>query len=164
MFARSRANRAARLTPFRQICETIVNRSTPLGIRESGQAASPHSTESPGRHRVFKSPLSPQESETMFRNASYQSCLKFIAITMLVAGLTAAQALTPAGAKRPASVPADYLITPFGYFHPSCVHQLAKGESVRKDARAIQHADGSLQAVNTCAYAQYNSKGEVAAQ
>src|SRR5579862_9905162 len=67
---------AARFAPFRQICETIVNRSTPLGIRESGQAASPHSTESPGRHRVFKSPLSPQESETMFRNASYQSCLK----------------------------------------------------------------------------------------
>ena len=100
----------------------------------------------------------------MSRNSAYPRCLKLIAITMLVAGLTAAQALTPAGARRPASVPADYVITPFGYFHSSCVHQLARGESVRKDVKAIQHADGSLESVNTCAFAQYNSKGELAAQ
>lgn len=100
----------------------------------------------------------------MFRNASHSLCLKVVAITMLVAGLTAAQALPRAGDHRPANVPADYVITPFGYFHSSCVHQLARGEQVRKDAKAIQHADGSLEAVNTCAFPQYNNKGELAAK
>ena len=88
----------------------------------------------------------------MFRNSAYPRILNLIAIIMLVAGLTAAQALTPAGARRPASVPANYVITPFGFFHPSCVHQLARGESVRKDVKSIQHADGSLENVNTCAF------------
>jgi hypothetical protein len=31
----------------------------------------------------------------------------------------------PASAGRPASVPADYIVTPAGYFHPSCVQPLA---------------------------------------
>ena len=53
----------------------------------------------------------------MFR-ISTSTLLNSIPITLLVAALTAAQALTPAGAKRPATVPADYVITPFGYFHP----------------------------------------------
>ena len=32
-----------------------------------------------------------------------------------------------AGPNRPDSVPADYVVTPFGYFHPSCVHRLTQG-------------------------------------
>ncbi len=64
----------------------------------------------------------------MFRISAYSRLLKSVALTMLVAGLTAAQALTPAGATRPAAVPAGFVITPFGYFHPSCVKQLAKGD------------------------------------
>jgi hypothetical protein len=100
----------------------------------------------------------------MFGSAICQRSLKLIALTTLATGLTAAQALTPAGARRPASVPADYVITPFGYFHPSCVHQLANGESVRKDANAIQHADGSLEGLQPCAHAQFNAKGDLTAQ
>ena len=69
--------------------------------------------------------------------------LKLIANTMLVAGLTAAQAQTAAGQKRPATVPADYFNTPFGYFHPSCVTHLAKGDVVRKDESAIRHTNGT---------------------
>jgi hypothetical protein len=57
--------------------------------------------------------------------STYSRLLKSIAITMLVAGLTAAQAQMPAGARRPAAVPTGYVITPFGYFHPSCVTHLA---------------------------------------
>ena len=59
----------------------------------------------------------------MFRISTYFRLLKSVAITMLAVGLAAAQ--VPAGAKRPAAVPADYLITPFGYFHPSCFQRLA---------------------------------------
>ena len=53
----------------------------------------------------------------MFCISAYSRLVKSIAFTMPAAGLIAAQ--VPAGAKRPAAVPADYLITPFGYFHPS---------------------------------------------
>jgi hypothetical protein len=35
----------------------------------------------------------------------------------------------PAGPNRPANVPDGYVITPVGYFHPSCVQSLAKGET-----------------------------------
>ncbi len=53
--------------------------------------------------------------------------------TMLVAGLTAAHALTPAGPKRPATVPEDFVVTPFGLFHPSCVRQLGQGDVLHED-------------------------------
>jgi hypothetical protein len=86
--------------------------------------------------------------------------LKSIAITMLVAGLPAAQAQSPAGPKRPATVPADYVITPFGYFHPSCVTHLAKGDVVRQDENAIQHANGTSDNIPGCAYAHYTADGE----
>ncbi len=99
----------------------------------------------------------------MFRNSAYPRLCQLIAIAMLVAGLTAAQALTPAGPRRPASVPADYVITPFGYFHASCVKQLAKGDAVRQDANAVQHADGSFEDVRPCAHPQFNPKGELTA-
>lgn len=100
----------------------------------------------------------------MFRNSVYPRLLNSIAVTMLVAGLTAAQALTPAGSNRPATVPAEYVITPFGYFHPSCVMHLANGDEVRKDEHAIKHADGSLDDIHACAYPHFNARGEKAAE
>jgi hypothetical protein len=112
-----------------------------------------------GKHRVPKSCL-PQEDETMFCISAHSRLLKLIAITMLVAGLTAAQALTPAGPKRPATVPADYLITPFGYFHPSCVAHLAKGDEVRKDENTIRHADGTSDNIHVCGFPHYKADGE----
>ncbi len=54
----------------------------------------------------------------MSRIPCKSSLLNSIALTMLFAGLTAAQALPTAGAKRPAGVPENYVITPYGYFHP----------------------------------------------
>jgi hypothetical protein len=94
----------------------------------------------------------------MFRISAYSRLLKSIAITMLAAGLTAAQA--PAGPKRPAAVPADYIITPFGYFHPSCVAHLAKGDEVRQDEKAIRHANGTSDNIHLCAYPHYKADGE----
>jgi len=64
-----------------------------------------------------------------------------------------------AGPNRPANVPDGYLITPFGYFHPSCVQSLAKGERVLADGR-LQHADGTAaERAAVCSYPHYTRDG-----
>jgi hypothetical protein len=67
--------------------------------------------------------------------------------------------LPAAGSKRPTTVPEGYVITPFGYFHPSCVRTLAKGASMLADGR-VQRADGSQQAATTCNYPHFTRSGE----
>jgi len=94
----------------------------------------------------------------MLCGSQYCRLLKSIAFATLFAGLALAQA--PAGARRPAAVPAGYLITPFGYFHPSCVKQLAKGDVLREDRNAVEHANGSSDSVQQCAYPHYRADGE----
>ena len=96
----------------------------------------------------------------MFRCSTHVKRISWIAFTVLVAGLTAAQAQRPAGTQRPAAVPADYIITPFGYFHPSCVKQLAAGDEVRHDMNAIRHKDGSYDSISACAFPQFDAKGQ----
>jgi hypothetical protein len=96
----------------------------------------------------------------MFRIAACSQLLKSIAITTLVAGLAAAQALTSAGPNRPATVPANFVITPFGYFNPGCVTHLAPGDVVRQDENAIQHANGSYDNIAACASPHYTVDGE----
>jgi hypothetical protein len=64
-----------------------------------------------------------------------------------------------AGPNRPANVPDGYVITPFGYFHPSCVRNLAEGERLLTDGR-VQHADGRLdQEAAVCTYPHFTSAG-----
>ena len=93
----------------------------------------------------------------MFCISAHSRLLKSIVFTMLAAGLVAAQ--VPAGAKRPAAVPADYLITPFGYFHSSCVKHLAKGDEVRQDEKAIRHANGVSDNIQACAFPHFKADG-----
>jgi hypothetical protein len=71
-------------------------------------------------------------------------------------------AVTPvAGPKRPANVPDGYLITPVGYFHPSCVRSLAKGERILSDKR-VQHANGTVEDNPlVCSYPHYTQSGAV---
>ena len=83
-----------------------------------------------------------------------------VVLVAIVAVLIAAQALASAAPKRPATVPADYVITPFGYFHPSCVNHLAKGDVLLKDEKAIQHANGKADKIPACAYPRYEADGE----
>jgi hypothetical protein len=65
---------------------------------------------------------------------------------------------------RPSNVPDEYVITPFGYFHPSCVQKLVKGERLLADGR-IQHADGSIEKnVAVCNYPRYTPNGMPGAQ
>lgn len=96
----------------------------------------------------------------MFRNSAYSRLLKSIAFITLVAGFTAAQALTSAGPKRPAAVPPDFVITPYGYFHPSCVAHLAKGDEILQDLKAIRHANGASDNVHVCEYPHFKATGE----
>jgi hypothetical protein len=64
-----------------------------------------------------------------------------------------------ADTRRPRGVPDGYVITPFGYFHPSCVQSLAKGERLLDDGR-VQHSDGSLErSFATCKYPRYSRTG-----
>ena len=92
----------------------------------------------------------------MFRISAYSRLFKSIAFTMLAAGLTAAQ--VPAGAKRPATVPADYVLTPFGYFHPSCVNHLAEGDVVRENLKVIERKKGTTQSL-VCDYPRFEADG-----
>ncbi len=72
-----------------------------------------------------------------------------------------AKTLVPkAGPDRPAAVPDGYVITPFGYFHASCVQSLAKGDRILADGR-MQRADGATaQSAAVCTYAHYTRSGE----
>jgi len=82
-----------------------------------------------------------------------------IARVTLVSALTAwsVAAQTP----RPPAVPQDYVITPFGYFHPSCVQHVPLGATLLADGR-IQHAGGSVDQVGpSCTYPRYLSDGSL---
>jgi len=93
----------------------------------------------------------------MFFISMNSRLLKSIAFTLLAAGLSVAQ--RPAGPNRPASVPADYLITPFGYFHSSCLKHLAQGDEVRRDEKVLRHSNGMTENIQACAFPHYKSDG-----
>jgi len=87
--------------------------------------------------------------------------LKLLAVAAVsVAGLAGAQAQAPAGPNRPASVPEGYLITPFGYFHPSCVAHLAPGDELHPDQSVIRHSNGSSTQMPACSYPHFRGDGE----
>ncbi len=85
----------------------------------------------------------------------------FRAVLCVVASLGMLHAQVVAGPNRPAKVPEGYVITPFGYFHPSCVRHLAEEETVLADGR-VQHADGTEDAEPpVCNYPRYTPTGEL---
>jgi hypothetical protein len=65
-----------------------------------------------------------------------------------------------AGPNRPATVPEGYLVTPMGYFHPSCVKEVASGDILRPDEMAIRHPNGSFSAMHVCAYSHFTADGK----
>jgi hypothetical protein len=80
---------------------------------------------------------------------------------VLVIAIPSVQAQKLAGPHRPAAVPEGYVITPFGYFHPSCVREVTSGDTVLADGRT-QHADGSVDAqAPVCGYPHYTARGEI---
>ena len=82
-------------------------------------------------------------------------------VLMMSVGMLCAQ--VAAGSNRPASVPSDYVITPFGYFHPSCVREIKEG-SAAGDGR-IQFENGMEEAnVPFCNFPRYTGSGEMVVQ
>jgi hypothetical protein len=69
-------------------------------------------------------------------------------------------AAAPTRSRLPAGVPADFAITPFGYYHPSCVNHLSKGDVLRQNEQAIQRANGTHENIRACAYPHYRADGE----
>jgi hypothetical protein len=71
---------------------------------------------------------------------------------------TAAGATAKGAAHRPPGVPDDYVRTPSGYFHPSCVVEVAANERVRADGR-IERDDGTVRDFPACAHPHYDARG-----
>jgi hypothetical protein len=84
-----------------------------------------------------------------------------VAFVVVGVGLTAMNAQVLKETKRPPAVPSEYLVTPFGYFHPSCITHLTYGDTLKRDEFAIQHSDGSLDSVSICNYPHYDAKGNM---
>jgi hypothetical protein len=73
--------------------------------------------------------------------------------------LALAKGLAIAGPERPANVPAGFVITPFGYFHPSCVFRAEEGQTLLSNGR-VQQANGKVAAkLPACAYSHYTRSG-----
>jgi hypothetical protein len=96
----------------------------------------------------------------MSRRAVFTGVCSLISATALFASLAAAETLPTAGPNRPANVPEDYIITPAGYFHTSCIVHLAEGDILHRSEKAIEHANGSFDSAPVCAYAHFSPKGE----
>jgi hypothetical protein len=81
---------------------------------------------------------------------------------LILAAFSSAQDRLDNGAafpSRPAGVPNNFVVTPFGYFHPSCVRSIAEGETLLPDGR-VQHANGAVDAnALVCTYPHYTSSG-----
>jgi hypothetical protein len=69
--------------------------------------------------------------------------------------------LTAVTVTRPAGVPADYVVTPAGFFHPSCVVSVKEDETVA--GGKITKANGVARDVPKCAYPRYDRRGTVIA-
>jgi hypothetical protein len=83
---------------------------------------------------------------------------------VLVGSTPSAQAQKVAGPNRPATVPEGYVITPFGYFHPSCVRGFESGATVLADGR-VEHVDGTVdKEAPVCNYPHFTARGEIVAK
>ena len=85
----------------------------------------------------------------------------FFVMLFVIMALAMLHAQKPAGPNRPATVPSDYVITPVGYFHPSCVRQVKEGDTLLGDGR-IQFKDGTEETIApVCSFPHYTAKGEL---
>lgn len=67
--------------------------------------------------------------------------------------------LAVAGPNRPTAVPSGFVITPFGYFHPSCVRSISEQDLLLADGR-VAHTNGKVdQTAPACAFPHYTASG-----
>src|SRR5262252_937513 len=94
--------------------------------------------------------------------SSLPGCAAFLLAATLCAPAGAASLTTVgdlAAPTRPAGVPLNYVVTPNGFFHPSCVIAVADSDTVAADGNVV-HADGSVSAVAACAYPRFGAQGQ----
>ncbi|MGD0212117.1 MAG: choice-of-anchor D domain-containing protein [Terriglobales bacterium] len=89
--------------------------------------------------------------------------LAVMSLCLIFLASTRASAQVPVRPNRPAQVPGDYVVTPFGFFHPSCVLRLAQGETLLAGGRVLQHADGAVEDIPACKYPHYAASGAITA-
>jgi hypothetical protein len=58
----------------------------------------------------------------------------------------------------PHGVPSGYVVTPNGFFHPSCVHRIEADETLQAGGRVVRD-DGSERRTAPCAYPHYAADG-----
>jgi hypothetical protein len=98
------------------------------------------------------------------KNRRLSSSLSFAVPILLLLGVGLGAQESPRGSQetasaRPASVPESFAITPFGYFHPSCVRSLAENELVLADGR-VQHANGTTDVqAPACGFPHFTATG-----
>jgi len=90
------------------------------------------------------------------RNQLFLNVCAFMSLLLVMTISAVGQNLS---AGRPANVPPEYVVTPFGYMHPSCVVHVRKGERVGQNV--LHHADGTVEDIPVCQYPRYKAKGEV---
>ncbi len=60
-------------------------------------------------------------------------------------------------ASRPATVPADFIATPNGWFHPSCIIEVSEDDEVLE--LAIHHKNGTRHDIARCEHPHFDRKG-----
>jgi hypothetical protein len=66
--------------------------------------------------------------------------------------------VVPAGLGRPAQVPADYVITPHGYFHPTCVVEIKEDEFLDAEDNIVS-LDGATRPLPLCLFSHFHPDG-----
>lgn len=74
------------------------------------------------------------------------------------AGELTAASLPTMAKHAPANVPLGYVVTPFGYFHPSCVRVIGERSVLQADG-SVKEADGSVTRASACRYPHYTKEG-----
>ena len=100
--------------------------------------------------------------------SSVRACAALLVTATLCAQASAAHLTTVgdlAAGARPAGVPLNYVVTPNGLFHPSCVIELADDDTLTANGD-MRHADGSVAATSAtaCAFPRYGARGQVVGQ
>lgn len=70
------------------------------------------------------------------------------------------------GDLRPSNVPAEYITTPYGYFHPDCIQILDDNETLQAEGAVarIEQLDGTnSRDLSACVYPHFDSQGDVVA-
>ena len=94
------------------------------------------------------------------RTKQFEAC-SLAGLAVLTVLLISAASLSGqvAGPNRPLQVPDAFVITPFGYFHPSCVLRLEEAETLLADGR-VEHANAIVDSsAPLCNYPHYTATG-----